>query len=97
MSVLRVGRNRFRVHVRYLVRNARDAAGAAEHLRIVLKKRFAELVALDPGDRVDFDLDLAGIVRFDPPSPEPKRLAPPALRTPDRFEGPVYPVEGEIS
>ncbi len=97
LSVLRVGRNRLRVHVRYLVRDVRNAGTAAEHLRLVLKKRFAELVILDPKDRVDFDLDLAGIVKVDG-APEPKRLpAPPDVVTRESFHGPVYPVEGEIS
>lgn len=97
LSVRRIGRSRFRVHVRYLVRDVRNAGTAAEHLRLVLKKRFAELVILDPKDRVDFDLDLAGIVKVDGAS-EPKRLpAPPDVVTRDSFHGPVYPVEGELS
>lgn len=94
----RVGRNRYQIHTRYLVRDVRNAGTAAEHLRLVLKKRFSELVVLDPKDRVDFDLDLAGIVRVDGAPVEPKKLqAPPDVLSPESFKGPVYPVESEIT
>lgn len=98
VRVARTGRHRYRVHVRYLVRDVRNAGPAAEHLRLVLKKRFSDLVLLDPKDRVEFDLDLAGIVRVDGAPVEPKKLqAPPDVVNTDVFKGPVYPVEGEIS
>lgn len=98
VRVRRLGRNRFQVHVRYLVRDVRNAGTAAEHLRLVLKKRFSELVVLDPKDRVDFDLDLSGIVRVDGAPVEPKKLqAPPDVLAPESFKGPVYPVESEIT
>lgn len=96
IKVVRVGRHRFRVHARYLVRDVRNAGSAAEQLRLVLNKRFAELVVLDPKDRVEFDLDLAGILRSGPVAEQPRRLPPPDVVSPESFKGPVYPVEGEI-
>lgn len=95
IRVVRLGRHRIRVHGRYLVRDVRNAGGAAEHLRLVLKKRFAELVRLGPKDQVEFDLDLAGILKSGPVAAEPKRLPPPDVISTDPFRGPVYPVEGE--
>jgi len=98
VRVQRIGKHRFRVHVRYRVRDVKNAASAAEHLRLVLKKRFSELVILDPKDKVEFDLDLAGIVRSGRRPPVPKQLpAPPDVELGESFRGPVYPVEGEVS
>jgi len=98
VRVKRVGRSRFQVHVRYHVRDVSDAGTAAEHLRLVLKKRFSELVVLDPKDRVDFDLDMAGIKKVDGAVPEPMKLqAPPDVMSTESFKGPVYPVESEIT
>lgn len=87
IRVERLGRNRYRVHIRYWVADVIHAGSAAEHLRLVLKKRFSELVVLDPKDRVEFDLDLAGIVSRTVLAN--KKLAAPS----DSFHGPVYPVD----
>ncbi|MFH0944274.1 MAG: hypothetical protein V2A76_03675 [Planctomycetota bacterium] len=98
IRVSRVGKHRFRVHVRYRVRDVIYASTAAERLRLVLKKRFSELVILDPKDQVEFDLDLAGIVRGGRRPPAPKKLqAPPDVDGGESFRGPVYPVEGEVT
>ncbi|MBI4880099.1 MAG: hypothetical protein HY812_10650 [Planctomycetes bacterium] len=98
VRVHRAGRKRLRVHVRYKVREVLDAGTAAEHLRVVLKRRFSELVVLDPSERVEFDLDMAGIRSMRGAAPAPKRLPPPPDVVPtDAFKGPVYPVEGEVS
>lgn len=88
IQVERLGRNRYRVHIRYWVADVIHAGSAAEHLRLVLKKRFSELVVLDPKDRVEFDLDLAGIVSRT--TLAKKKLAAPAEKA---FKGPVYPVD----
>lgn len=96
VKVQRTGRHRFRVHVDYRVREARNAGATAEHLRLVLKKRFADLVLLDPKDRVDFDLDLAGIVKTGADILSQAQLPPPkdTIQT-SPFKGPVYTVEGD--
>ncbi len=103
IRVLAVGRRRYRVHVGFRVRDVASAGSAAEHLRILLKRRFSELVLLDPRDRVDFDFDLEGIDRVDAKRDEQKRLPPPRdgqtaspESFPEAFKGPVYPVGGEI-
>lgn len=90
IRVERMGRNRYRVHIRYWVADVVNAGSAAEHLRLVLKKRFSELVVLDPRDRVEFDLDLAGIVSRT--VLQRKKLAAPPGRD-GSFQGPVYPVD----
>lgn len=98
IRVLRSGKHRFRVHVRYRVLDVKNAGSAAGHLRLVLKKRFSDLVILDPKDKVEFDLDLAGIVRSGKAPPVPKKLpAPPDVVLGASFKGPVYPVEGEVT
>lgn len=98
IRVSRVGKHRFRVHVRYRVRDVVYASTAAQHLRLVLKKRFSELVILDPKDQVEFDLDLAGIVRAGRMPAAPKKLqAPPDVVGDESFQGPIYPVEGEVT
>lgn len=96
IRVLKLGANRFRVHIRYRVKNVAEAGNAAEHLRLVLKKRFSDLVVLDPRDRVEFDLDLAGIDGLRSPVPARRELAKPdaAPRDPS-FKGPIYPVDGD--
>lgn len=86
VDVSRVGMRRFRVRIRYWVADAAQVVHAAEHLRLVLKKRFSELVVLDPRDRVEFDLDLRGIKG----SRKRPRKQLPAPK--ESFQGPVYPV-----
>lgn len=96
VRVEREGRHRFRVHARYRILDVHNAGTVAENLRLILKKRFSELVILDPGDRVGFDLDLAGIVKVPMGRSAPRYL--PRPRAPaEPFRGPVYPVEGELS
>ena len=91
IRVERTGRNRYRIHIRYLVKDVVQAGNAAEHLRLVLKKRFSDLVVLDPKDRVEFDLDLAGLVKQTQKAQE--KL--PAPGDSSSFHGPVYPVDSE--
>ncbi len=105
IRVLKLGANRYRVHIRYYARTVHDAGNAAEHLRLVLKKRFSDIVVLDPRDRVEFDLDLAGIDGLNrKPLTEIKHLADLKRNEAPRprpepidpsFKGPIYPVEGE--
>jgi len=96
IRVLKLGANRYRVHIRYFVRNVAEAGNAAEHLRLVLKKRFSDLVVLDPKDRVEFDLDLAGIDGLRTRLPARRELAKPTEDPRDpSFKGPIYPVDGE--
>lgn len=90
IKVLRTGRHRYRIHIRYMVKDVVQAGNAAEHLRLVLKKRFSDLVVLDPKDRVEFDLDLSGLVKQ--PGTGPKELRAPRDES---FHGPVYPVGGD--
>ena len=63
----------------------------SEKLRLVLKKRFADLVTISPQDRVDFDITLAGIEKAKRHSTGQQKES--GARAP--FKGPVYPVEGE--
>lgn len=100
IRVLKLGTNRYRVHIRYWVRNVASAGDAAEHLRLILKKRFSDLVVLDPKDRVEFDLDLAGIEGLVLKASGRRELPRPNDRLTDRpsdsgFKGPIYPVEGD--
>lgn len=100
IRVLKLGTNRYRVHIRYWVRNVASAGDAAEHLRLILKKRFSDLVVLDPKDRVEFDLDLAGIEGLVLKPSGRRELPRPSDRVTDRptdssFKGPIYPVEGD--
>ena len=100
IRVLKLGSNRYRVHIRYWVRNVASAGDAAEHLRLILKKRFSDLVVLDPKDRVEFDLDLAGIEGLVLKATNRRELPRPNDRLSDRpsdsgFKGPIYPVEGD--
>jgi hypothetical protein len=92
IRVTKLSAHRYRVHIRYWVKDVHDAGSAAEHLRLILKKRFSDLVVLDARDRVEFDLDLAGIDGLDlKRMPRKTLLAPPP--TDAGFKGPVYPVE----
>jgi hypothetical protein len=96
IRVLKLGTHRYRVHIRYFVRSVNEAGNAAEHLRLVLKKRFSDIVVLDPRDRVEFDLDLAGIDGLGRGA-APQRVLPKPNDVPRdaSFKGPVYPVDGE--
>lgn len=96
IRVQKLGANRYRVHIRFWARGVHDAGSAAEHLRLVLKKRFSELVVLDPKDKVSFDLDLAGIRGRAALPQRPKALPAPHEDPPsESFRGPVYPVGGD--
>lgn len=96
IRVLKLGAHRYRVHIRYHVTNVAEAGNAAEHLRLVLKKRFSDLVVLDPKDRVEFDLDLAGIDGLRGAVPARRELAKPEAGARDPgFKGPIYPVDGD--
>jgi|GEM_PF-2316972 len=93
LEVHRVGHTRFKVSILYWIRDGRSVINISEKLRLVLKKRFSELVTISPQDRVDFDITLAGIQKPKRKGSEPQRSGVGGLLT--DFKGPVYPVEGE--
>jgi len=91
LNVFRVGHTRYKVGVLFWMREGSSVINISEKLRLVLKKRFADLVTISPQDRVDFDITLAGIEKV-------KRAAgrrEGASGAPAPFKGPIYPVEGE--
>ncbi len=90
LRVYRVGHTRYRVSVLFWMREGRSVINISEKLRLVLKKRFADLVSISPQDRVDFDIVLAGIRKSKKGSGQER-----AADAMAQFKGPVYPVEGE--
>lgn len=92
VRVHRLSLNHIKVVVLYWIPEGENAITLGERLRVVLKRRLAELVALAPKDRVDIELDLAGVQKR-AALPEPQKVEP--ARRPERdFHGPVYPVDG---
>ena len=91
LSVFRVGHTRYKVGVLFWMREGSSVINISEKLRLVLKKRFADLVTISPQDRVDFDITRAGIEKQKRVGGQ-KQAAP---GTPTPVKGLVYPVEGE--
>ena len=95
LRVFRVGARRYKVEVQFWIPEAVNVVNISEKLRLVLKKRFSELVSVEPGDQVFFEITLAGIRRRKGAAPfrgDGGRSGP-DRRLP--FTGPVYPVEGD--
>lgn len=92
LEVYRTGHTRYKVEVMFWMREGPNVINISEKLRLVLKKRFAEIVSISPQDRVDFDITLAGIHRT---RPQTGTSAHAPDGSPGQFKGPVYPVEGE--
>lgn len=91
LNVFRVGHTRYKVGVLFWMNEGSSVINISEKLRLVLKKRFADLVTISPQDRVDFDITLAGIEKAKRHSTGQQEES--GARAP--FKGPVYPVEGE--
>ncbi len=92
LEVYRTGHTRFKVEVMFWMREGPNVINISEKLRLVLKKRFAEIVSISPQDRVDFDITLAGIHKLRPLIRSEGRGSD---VSPGQFKGPVYPVEGD--
>jgi hypothetical protein len=98
LRVYRIGAKRYKVEVRFWIPAGCNALNINEKLRLVLKKRFAELVSMEPDERVFFEINLAGFkgqmskVTYSPGGPPRDAID----TSKDQFKGPIYPVEGEI-
>ncbi len=93
LNVLRTGHTRYKVNVLFWMREGRSVINISEKLRLVLKKRFADLVTVSPQDKIDFDITLAGIQKTKKGGST--EYAGSVAGRPADFKGPVYPVEGE--
>jgi hypothetical protein len=93
LAVHRLGSHHFKVVALYWIPEGENAITLGERLRLVLKRRLGELVALGPKDRVDIAVDLAGMHRRRSAQVEAPRVEP-APRPQRDFHGPVYPVDG---
>jgi hypothetical protein len=98
LRVYRIGAKRYKVEVRFWIPDDCNALNINEKLRLILKKRFAELVAVEPDERVFFEINLAGFKGRRGPRPAgaggpPRDAIDPSKR---QFKGPVYPVDGEV-
>lgn len=94
LNVLRTGHTRYKVIVLFWMREGRSVINISEKLRLVLKKKFADLVTVSPQDRIDFDITLAGIQKTKKGGES--GYAGGVSGRPADFKGPVYPVEGEV-
>src|SRR5262245_17557055 len=92
LFVHRLGAHHFKVVALYWIPEGENAITLGERLRLVLKRRLGELVALGPKDRVEIEVDLAGMYKRAAQVESAK--AEPAPRTQRDFHGPVYPVDG---
>ncbi len=92
LQVLRTGHTRYKVSVLFWMKDGRNVINISEKLRLLLKKRFSDLVSISPRDRVDFDITLAGIGKGRKGGRQDRGGAD---DTQSQFKGPVYPVEGE--
>ncbi len=93
LNVLRTGHTRYKVTVLFWMREGRSVINISEKLRLVLKKKFADLVTVSPQDRIDFDITLSGIQKTKKGGGAV--YADSVGGRPADFKGPVYPVEGE--
>ncbi|MFO0982114.1 MAG: hypothetical protein U1E76_10305 [Planctomycetota bacterium] len=91
LGVQRLSPTHFKVVSLYWIPEGENAITLGERLRLVLKRRLAELVALGPKDRVDIQVDLAGVMKRGAPS---VGRAEASRRAESAFHGPVYPVDG---
>jgi len=97
LSVYRIGGKRYKIEVRFWIPEYSNAQSVTEKLRLVLKKRFSELISLEPDERVFFEINLAGFKKGKrslafPPGGPPRDAVDPSHR---QFKGPVYPIGGE--
>lgn len=95
LRVYRIGAKRYKVEVRFWIPVDCNALKINERLRLILKKRFSELVSIEPDEKVFFEINLAGFKGRKKSSPV-RAGGPPrdAIDTSQRqFKGPVYPVE----
>ncbi len=97
LKVYRTGAKRYKVEVHFWIPDEVNVINISEKLRLILKKRFTELVSVEPDDRVFFEISLAGIKGR-------KRMGPFSAAGPPKdgidtsggqFKGPVYPVDGD--
>ncbi len=93
LEAYRIGHKQYKVEVFFWMIEGQAVTNVSEKLRLVLKKRFSDLVSISPQDRVDFDITLAGIQKH-------KKITGPArgegVGLAGRFQGrPVYPVDEE--
>ena len=96
--VYRTAAKRYKVDVHFWIPDTENVINISEKLRLVLKKRFSELVSIEPDDRVFFEISLAGI-RGRTRSRGYSASGPPrdgidASR--GHFKGPIYPVDGDV-
>lgn len=97
LRVYRIGAKRYKVEVRFWIPENCNALNINEKLRLILKKRFSELVSVEPDEKVFFEINLAGFKRQRRmsgalPSGPPRDAIDPSRR---HFKGPVYPIDGE--
>ncbi len=98
LRVYRIGTKRHKVEVQFWIADECNVLNISEKLRLILKKRFSELVSIEPDERVFFEINLAGITNrkrgagYDiSPAHGPGRK-----KSGSHFKGPVYPIDGEI-
>ena len=97
LRVYRIGAKRYKVEVLFWIPDDCNVLNITEKLRLILKKRFAQLVTVEADERVFFEISLAGIRR------RRRRILPHMAGGPPRdgidargqFKGPVYPVDGD--
>jgi hypothetical protein len=98
LRVYRTAAKRYKVDVHFWIPDTENVINISEKLRLVLKKRFSELVSIEPDDRVFFEISLAGIKGRTRSrgysSSGPPRDGIDASR--GHFKGPIYPVDGDV-
>lgn len=98
LRICRIGAKRHKVEVLFWISEDCNVLNISEKLRLLLKKRFSELVSVEPDERVFFEISLAGIIK------RKKKASYSAIGPPKdaidaskrQFKGPVYPVGGDL-
>ena len=98
LRIYRIGAKRHKVEVLFWISEDCNVLNISEKLRLLLKKRFSELVSVEPDERVFFEISLAGIQKRKNKASYAS-MGPPkdAIDASKRqFKGPVYPVGGDL-
>ena len=98
LRAYRIAPKRYKVEVLFWIPGDCNVLNISEKLRLILKKRFTELVSVEPDERVYFEVSLAGIKGKLPRGPYGPGSAPKDgfESTKRQFKGPVYPLGGDL-
>jgi len=100
LRVFRIGAKRYKVEVLLWIPEDCNVLNITEKLRLILKKRFSELITVEPDERVFFEISLAGIKGRNRAGSCSQAVSGPPRDAIDvskrQFKGPIYPVDSEL-